>query len=176
MFYFICCQMFFSFINLGCTKNLVDTQFLLGRILERWSDQFFYDVDPFSEEVELVFLNTCGFISSGRNEMFQTIKKLLRKRKSLSPWLCGCLFWESCRFPSAYGSGNWGMGESEKSSWFVFPFLGRFCEIWTELSFQFRAKVSAKAFTRVNVSATRECESIYESWPWIWISQDRWGL
>lgn len=80
--------MFFSFINLGCTKNLVDTQFLLGRILEHWSDQFFYDVDPFAEEVELVFLNTCGFISSGRREMFQTIKKLLRKKKKV--WILGC--------------------------------------------------------------------------------------
>ena len=80
--------MFFSFINLGCTKNLVDTQFLLGRILERRPDQFFYAVDPFSDEVELVFLNTCGFISSGRQEMFHTMKKLLRKRKKIC--LLGC--------------------------------------------------------------------------------------
>lgn len=87
--------MFFSFINLGCTKNLVDTQFLLGRILERWSDQFFYDVDPFSEEVELVFLNTCGFISSGRNEMFQTIKKLLRKKKKVCLLGCAVAYFEN---------------------------------------------------------------------------------
>ncbi len=80
--------MFFSFINLGCTKNLVDTQFLLGRILERRPDQFFYAVDPFSDEVELVFLNTCGFISSGRQEMFHTMKKLLRRRKKIC--LLGC--------------------------------------------------------------------------------------
>lgn len=80
--------MFFSFINLGCTKNLVDTQFLLGRILERRPDQFFYAVDPFSDEVELVFLNTCGFISSGRQEMFHTMKKLLRKKKKIC--LLGC--------------------------------------------------------------------------------------
>lgn len=87
--------MFFSFINLGCTKNLVDTQFLLGRILEHWSDQFFYDVDPFSEEVELVFLNTCGFISSGRNEMFQTIKKLLRKKKKVCLLGCAVAYFEN---------------------------------------------------------------------------------
>lgn len=87
--------MFFSFINLGCTKNLVDTQFLLGRILEHWSDQFFYDVDPFSEEVELVFLNTCGFISSGRKEMFQTIKKLLRKKKKVCLLGCAVAYFEN---------------------------------------------------------------------------------
>ena len=85
---FLLLRMFFSFINLGCTKNLVDTQFLLGRILERRPDQFFYAVDPFSNEVELVFLNTCGFISSGRQEMFHTMKKLLRKRKKIC--LLGC--------------------------------------------------------------------------------------
>jgi ribosomal protein S12 methylthiotransferase rimO len=88
-------MMFFSFINLGCTKNLVDTQFLLGRILEHWSDQFFYDVDPFSEEVELVFLNTCGFISSGRKEMFQTIKKLLRKKKKVCLLGCAVAYFEN---------------------------------------------------------------------------------
>ncbi len=80
--------MFFSFINLWCTKNLVDTQFLLGRILEKRPEDFYYGVDPYSEEVELVFLNTCGFISSGRNEMFQVIKKLLRKKKKVC--LLGC--------------------------------------------------------------------------------------
>ncbi|MDO4713914.1 MAG: MiaB/RimO family radical SAM methylthiotransferase [bacterium] len=80
--------MFFSFINLGCTKNLVDTQFLLGRILEKRPEQFYYGVDPYASEVELVFLNTCGFISSGRNEMFQTLKKLLRKGKKVC--LLGC--------------------------------------------------------------------------------------
>ena len=85
---FLLLRMFFSFINLGCTKNLVDTQFLLGRILERRPDQFFYAVDPFSDEVELVFLNTCGFISSGRQEMFHTMKKLLRRRKKIC--LLGC--------------------------------------------------------------------------------------
>ena len=87
-FLFLLLRMFFSFINLGCTKNLVDTQFLLGRILERRPDQFFYAVDPFSDEVELVFLNTCGFISSGRQEMFHTMKKLLRKEKKIC--LLGC--------------------------------------------------------------------------------------
>ena len=85
---FLFLRMFFSFINLGCTKNLVDTQFLLGRILECRPDQFFYTVDPFSDEVELVFLNTCGFISSGRQEMFHTMKKLLRKKKKIC--LLGC--------------------------------------------------------------------------------------
>ncbi len=91
-------QMFFSFINLWCTKNLVDTQFLLGRILEKRPEDFYYGVDPYSEEVELVFLNTCGFISSGRNEMFQVIKKLLRKKKKVCLLGCAVQYFEKVAF------------------------------------------------------------------------------
>jgi ribosomal protein S12 methylthiotransferase len=36
----------------------------------------------------LVFLNTCGFISSGREEMFQTLEKLLYHKKKVC--LIGC--------------------------------------------------------------------------------------
>ena len=79
--------MFFSFINLWCSKNLVDTQFLLWKILEKYSVDFFYDSDPFSKEVELVFLNTCWFISSWREEMFDTVEELLKKKKRV------CLLW-----------------------------------------------------------------------------------
>ena len=92
--------MFFSFINLWCTKNLVDTQFLLGKILEKRSNEFYYCVDPFSNEVELVFLNTCWFISSWREEMFATIKKLLRKKKKI------CLLWCAVQYFQKLGKEN----------------------------------------------------------------------
>ena len=79
--------MYFSFINLWCSKNLVDTQYLLWRILEHYWSDFYYDNDPFSEEVDLVFLNTCWFISSGREEMFENIFELL------NAWKKVCLLW-----------------------------------------------------------------------------------
>jgi len=82
----------FSFINLGCNKNLVDTQFLLWNIFSiAWNNPNYeidYINDPYDNEVEFVFLNTCGFISSGREEMFEEINKLLSAWKKI--YLLGC--------------------------------------------------------------------------------------
>ena len=82
----------FSFINLGCNKNLVDTQFLLWNIFSiAWNNPNYeidYINDPYDDEVEFVFLNTCGFISSGRYEMFEEINKLLNAWKKI--YLLGC--------------------------------------------------------------------------------------
>lgn len=82
----------FSFINLGCNKNLVDTQFLLWNIF--WlagnnpNYEINYSTEPYDEDVKYVFLNTCGFISSARYEMFETINKLVNKDKVV--YLLGC--------------------------------------------------------------------------------------
>ena len=82
----------FSFINLGCNKNLVDTQFLLWNIFSIAGNNPNYEVDyisdPYDDEVKFVFLNTCGFISSGRYEMFEEIDKLLQSWKKI--YLLGC--------------------------------------------------------------------------------------
>lgn len=75
----------FSFINLGCTKNLVDTQILLGKIFSLAGNNPNYQVQYFADahekEVEYVFLNTCGFISSWREEMFAVLEELLEDNK-----------------------------------------------------------------------------------------------
>jgi tRNA A37 methylthiotransferase MiaB len=42
----------------------------------------------------LVVLNTCSFISSGREEMFQTIEKLLSKKKKVCIIGCGVQYFE----------------------------------------------------------------------------------
>ncbi len=82
----------FSSINLGCTKNLVDTQHLLGKIFtlteKEPNIQPRYFSDPYDKEVDIVFLNTCGFISSARDEAAHTLEKLLQKGKKV--YLLGC--------------------------------------------------------------------------------------
>lgn len=50
--------------------------------------QLNYFTDPFDQDTEIVFLNTCGFISSGRDEADATIKKLLKAKKTV--YLLGC--------------------------------------------------------------------------------------
>lgn len=65
----------FSAINLGCNKNMVDTEYTIWEILKLDSDETrlnFFD-DPESPEVEYVIINTCGFLSSSRDEAEETI-------------------------------------------------------------------------------------------------------
>lgn len=85
-------QLNFSLINLWCTKNLVDSQYFLGRLfdmsLKTLAIQLNYFTDPFDKKAEIVFLNTCGFISSARDEADATVKKLLKAGKTV--YLMGC--------------------------------------------------------------------------------------
>jgi len=89
----------FSFINLGCNKNLVDTQFLLWNIFGLSDNnpnyKINYSTEPYDEDVKYVFLNTCGFISSGRFEMFDTIKKLSEQDKIIYLMWCGLYYFEN---------------------------------------------------------------------------------
>ncbi len=82
----------FSLINLWCTKNLVDSQYFLGRLfdmsLKTPAIQLNYFTDPFDKKATIVFLNTCGFISSARDEADATVKKLLKAGKTV--YLMGC--------------------------------------------------------------------------------------
>lgn len=64
----------FSAINLGCSKNMVDLEFAIGEIL-KYSDRapIEYIEDPESRECEYVIVNTCGFLSSARQESEETL-------------------------------------------------------------------------------------------------------
>jgi len=67
----------FSAINLWCTKNLVDLEFFLWEILKENSSEIsfnFYET-PEDEEVEFLIINTCGFLSSSRDEAESTMKE-----------------------------------------------------------------------------------------------------
>ncbi len=64
----------FSAINLGCSKNLVDLEYAIGEIL-KYSDRApieFHD-DPEDPSAEYVIVNTCGFLSSARQESEETL-------------------------------------------------------------------------------------------------------
>lgn len=64
----------FSAINLGCSKNMVDLQFAIGEIL-KFSDRapIEFVEDPESPKAEYVIVNTCGFLSSAREESEETL-------------------------------------------------------------------------------------------------------
>lgn len=83
-----------STINLWCNKNLVDSQLFLWKLLTENSDTIEYYTNPYDKEVEIVLLNTCWFISSWREEMFQNIETLLWKKKKICLIWCGVQYFE----------------------------------------------------------------------------------
>ncbi|MBZ5516654.1 MAG: 30S ribosomal protein S12 methylthiotransferase RimO [Acidobacteriia bacterium] len=64
-------------ISLGCPKNLVDSEVMLG-ILARQG----YELTPRAEEADVLIVNTCGFIEPAKRESIDTILELAEHKKS----------------------------------------------------------------------------------------------
>ncbi len=62
-----------SLVSLGCPKNLVDSEVLLGAAAE---DGILVARDP--EDADVAIINTCGFIDSAKEESIQTILEIAR--------------------------------------------------------------------------------------------------
>jgi len=72
-------------VSLGCTKNLVDSEVMLGKLKE-------YTITDESQEADLLIVNTCGFIESAKQESLNTIFELDSTRKKESVLvMAGCL-------------------------------------------------------------------------------------
>lgn len=88
----------FSLINLWCTKNLVDSQYFLGRLfdisIKTPEYQVNYFTDPFDKEAKIVFVNSCGFLSAGRNEADTTVRKLLKAGKTVYLLWCAAQYYK----------------------------------------------------------------------------------
>ncbi len=70
-------------ISLGCAKNLVDTEVLLGKL--RSGGAKLVD-DP--KKADIILINTCGFIEPAKMEAIETILELAQKKKVI---VMGCL-------------------------------------------------------------------------------------
>lgn len=76
-------------VSLGCPKNLVDSEVMLGLIREKQLD---ITNDP--TEADLIIVNTCGFIESAKEESIGTILQMAEYKKSGSCQylvMTGCL-------------------------------------------------------------------------------------
>jgi ribosomal protein S12 methylthiotransferase len=67
----------FSFVSLGCSKNLVDSERMLGLL-----SQDGYALVPDTQPTDLVIINTCGFIDSARQESFGVIQEMLDRKRA----------------------------------------------------------------------------------------------
>ncbi|TDA62785.1 30S ribosomal protein S12 methylthiotransferase RimO [Sulfuricurvum sp. IAE1] len=72
-------------VSLGCTKNLVDTEVMLGRLKD-------FEMTDESGEADVIIVNTCGFIDAAKQESLNTIFNLDAGRKKDSVLvMAGCL-------------------------------------------------------------------------------------
>jgi ribosomal protein S12 methylthiotransferase len=65
------------FISLGCDKNLVDSEVMLGGLSEKG-----YSFTDDETEADIVVINTCCFIGDAKEESIKTILEMAELRKS----------------------------------------------------------------------------------------------
>ncbi|MCX5966101.1 MAG: 30S ribosomal protein S12 methylthiotransferase RimO [Cyanobacteria bacterium] len=73
-----------AFAHLGCEKNRVDTEHMLGLLAEAG-----YGVSADEREAAVVVVNTCSFIQDAREESVRTLVELAEQGKQLI--IAGCL-------------------------------------------------------------------------------------
>lgn len=77
-----------GFISLGCSKNLVDSEMMMGMLK---SNAHELTTDP--KEAQAIIINTCGFINSAKEEAISTIFEMAEYKKKNCKKLIvvGCL-------------------------------------------------------------------------------------
>ena len=78
-----------GFVSLGCPKNLVDSEVMMGQLAEAG-----YEITNNAEEAETVVVNTCGFIESAKQESIDAILEATRLKeegKAKRVVVAGCL-------------------------------------------------------------------------------------
>lgn len=83
-------------VSLGCAKNLVDSENLLGMLTQRGMEIV---ADP--AEADVIFVNTCGFIESAKEESIEAIFDMAQYKRTGSLkklFVTGCL---AQRYPEA---------------------------------------------------------------------------
>jgi ribosomal protein S12 methylthiotransferase len=79
----------YAFVSLGCAKNLVDSERMLGLLK---LDGYDLVADP--DGADFVIVNTCGFIEQARDESFASIDEMLklkREGRTRGVIVSGCL-------------------------------------------------------------------------------------
>ncbi|HEY4831242.1 MAG TPA: 30S ribosomal protein S12 methylthiotransferase RimO [Waddliaceae bacterium] len=76
-----------NFTSLGCPRNLVDSEVMLGILLKAG-----YEVTEAIDDADYLVVNTCGFLDSSREESKQAIADLLEtKKESAKLVVTGCM-------------------------------------------------------------------------------------
>ena len=78
-------------ISLGCAKNLVDAEIMLGSVLHRGME-----ITSRAEDADVLVVNTCAFIDSAKEESIEAIleahqQRWLNKRPGQKLIVSGCM-------------------------------------------------------------------------------------
>ena len=66
-----------GFVSLGCPKNLVDTEVMMGQLVERG-----HELTHNPQDAEVLVVNTCSFIDPAKQESVDTILEMAEFKKS----------------------------------------------------------------------------------------------
>jgi len=77
-----------GFVSLGCSKNLVDTEMMIGLFKDNK-----YNIVNNPKEADIIVINTCGFIETAKQEAINTILEMAEYKKNRCKALIamGCL-------------------------------------------------------------------------------------
>ena len=78
-----------GFVSLGCPKNLVDSEVMMGQLAEAG-----YEITNDAGQADTVVVNTCGFIESAKQESIDAILEATRSKAEGGPSrviVAGCL-------------------------------------------------------------------------------------
>jgi len=78
-----------AFVSLGCPKNLVDSERMLGLLAEDG-----YVLTPSAADADAIVINTCGFLEASKTESMQEIRDAVRMKtdgKCQRVIVAGCL-------------------------------------------------------------------------------------
>lgn len=77
-----------GFISLGCSKNLVDTEMMIGMF-----KNYKFNIVSNPKDADIILINTCGFIESAKEEAINTILEMVEYKKERCKYIIatGCL-------------------------------------------------------------------------------------
>ena len=78
-----------GFVSLGCPKNLVDSEVMMGMLAQAGAE-----LTPAAEDADVIVVNTCSFIASAQQESVDTILEMARHKtggKAKRLVVAGCL-------------------------------------------------------------------------------------
>src|SRR3954469_9895987 len=78
-----------GFVSLGCPKNLVDSEVMMGILASSGAE-----ITPHAEDADVIVVNTCSFIDSAKQESVDTILQMAEHKtagRAKKLIVAGCL-------------------------------------------------------------------------------------